>query len=244
MTIKQWIDRQSPIPLHEQCKEIILSRIKGGELKAGDAIPTEQELVESYGLSRTTVRQAINQLVHQGILQKVRGSGTFVTKTMLPLDLHNFTSFTEDMKARGRAPSSKVLYVGSTRAESAVLKALDTENPVLKIERLRLADGKPMGVHTSYLPGHYRITAERLKRDESLYVIFTRDYHIHLVAADEVLEATAADEHIAELLDVAVGSPVLRIERVSFDDRSRAQEYVVMHYRSDEYKYFVRLNRG
>jgi len=243
MTTQTWIDRQSSIPLHEQCKQLILSQIRGGVLKPGESIPPERELGERYGLSRTTVRQAVNELVQQGVLQKVQGSGTFVTKTVLPLDLHNFTSFSEDMRARGREPSSKNLFVGPAEADATIAKVLGTRNPLLKIERLRFADGKPMGIHTAHLPNSYQITAEQLERDKSLYLILARDYHVHLVAADETLEATAADENDAKLLDIAVGSPILRVERVSFDNRSQPQEYVVMRYRYDEYKYFVRLSR-
>lgn len=244
MTVQTWIDRRSPIPLHEQCKQLILSQIKDGTLESGDVIPPERELGERYGLSRTTVRQAVNELVQQGVLQKVQGSGTFVTKTVLPFNLHNFTSFTEDMKARGKDPSSQILFVGTVDAEPNILDVLGVKNPLLKVKRLRYAAGKPMGVHTAYFANSYQITAEQLERDKSLYLILARDYHVNLVAADETLEAAAADKYTAKLLDVSIGSPILRIERVSFDNRSQPQEYVVMCYRSDEYKYFARLSRS
>lgn len=244
MTVRTWIDRQSPLPLHEQCRQLLLHQIQAGQLKPGDAIPTERELGQQYGLSRTTIRQAINELVQQSILQKVQGSGTFVTKSVIPLDLHKFTSFTEDVRARGKEPSSTLLFVGLVNAEPEILSILGTDNPVMKIERLRAADGKPMGIHSAYLPRQFKITAEQLEQETSLYTILIRDYHVTLNAADETLEATAASKSDAELLGIPKGAPILRIERVSFDNRSQPQEYVIMRYRSDEYKYYVRLNRS
>lgn len=241
-----WIDRQSPVPLHEQCKQLLLGKIQQGELKAGEAIPPERELGERYGLSRTTVRQAVSELVQQGFLQKIQGSGTFVTKSSIPLNLHRFTSFSEDMLARGRQPSSRTLsvdLVDLTEVDEGVLTALGTDNPVQRVERLRLADGEPMGIHTAYLPRQYRIDAPTLEREGSLYTVLARDFHLHLVAADETLQAAEADERDAELLHISKGSPILRIERVSFDNRSEPKEYVLMRYRSDEYKYYVRLTR-
>lgn len=243
MKSQMWIDRQNPIPLHEQCKQLLLVQIQDGDLGPGDAIPPERELGERYGLSRTTVRQAVTELVQQGFLQKVQGSGTFVTKPAIPLDLHRFTSFSEDMRARGREPSSKVLSICITNVEQKILAIINTDNPVQKVERLRLADGKPMGIHTAYLPRQFQIDTKVLEQVGSLYTVLTRDYHLNLVAADETLEATAASERDAQLLEIPKGSPVLRIERVSFDNRSEPKEYVVMRYRSDEYKYYVRLTR-
>lgn len=243
MEVRAWIDRLSPIPLHEQCKQLLLGKIRQGQLRAGEAIPPERELGERYGLSRTTVRQAVNGLVQQGFLQKVQGSGTFVTKSNIPLDLHKFTSFSEDMVARGRKPSSKILFVDLTEGDEKILAALGTDNPIQRVERLRLADGKPMGIHTAYLPRQYRIDAQTLEREGSLYTVLARDYHLHLVAADEILQTAEADERDADLLHLPKGSPILRVERISFDNRSEPKEYVEMRYRSDEYKYYVRLTR-
>lgn len=238
-----FIDRQSPLPLHEQCKRLLLDRIRSGALQPGDAIPPERELGAIYGLSRTTVRQAVNDLVQQGILHKVQGSGTFVTKTVIPLDLHRFTSFTEDMKARERTPSSQILRMELSEAPEVVRRSLSLAGPAFMIERLRLADRKPMGIHTVYLPPELRIERAVLESEGSLYNALARIHHLHLVAADETLEAAPASARDARLLGLEKGAPILRVERVSFNNRSEPREFVEMRYRSDEYKYYARLNR-
>lgn len=238
-----WIDRESPLPLHEQCKQLLFTLIEKQHLKPGDSIPTERELGEQFGLSRTTIRQAVGDLVQQGILKKVQGRGTFVTRQAIPLDLHRFTSFTEDMRARGRVPSSSLRFAGLDEADPTVLQILKTSNPVMKIERLRLADNRIMGIHTAFIPKEFQFDPLLFEQNGSLYNILARQFNLKLVAADETLEAIAAIREEAEMLGIVTGMPILRIERVSYDDRGNPREYVVMRYRADEYKYYVHLSR-
>jgi GntR family transcriptional regulator len=237
-----WIDRRSPVPLHDQCKQLIMHQIRLGKLRPGESIPPERELEQRYGLSRTTIRQAILELVQQGVLQRVQGRGTFVAKTAIPLNLHHLTSFTEDMHARGKRPSARLLDLSIVPAEPAIRKALSSER-VIRIERLRLADDKPMGIHTSFLPEAFQIEEDALLREGSLYAILRRQHHLEFLTADETLEATTATEEESHLLEIAIGAPVLRIERLSYDARGEPREFVIMRYRADEYKYYVRLNR-
>jgi GntR family transcriptional regulator len=237
-----WIDRRSPVPLHEQCKQLLLQQIRLGKLQPGDTIPPERELEQLYGLSRTTIRQAILELVQQGVLQRVQGRGTFVAKTAIPFDLHHLTSFTEDMRARGKRPSSRLLELSVIPADPTIRDALVC-NTVIKIKRLRLADDKPMGIHTAFLPDAFKVDETSLNQEGSLYAILSRRHHLELFTADETLEAVTANEEESQLLGIVPGAPVLRIERLSYDSRGEPREFVVMRYRADEYKYYVRLTR-
>jgi GntR family transcriptional regulator len=243
MITAEYIDRRSPLPLHEQCKALILKQIASGEFKRGDRIPPERRLEEMYGLSRTTVRQAVSELVQRGVLQRIQGRGTFVTGSAAPFDLHQLTSFSEDMRARGREPSAKLLFAGLVDADDRKRDLLAVENPVFKVERLRYADGCVMGVHRAYLPARFAVDSADLERAESLYELLRQRFHVDLTTSDEVLEAGIATDEEAESLDLAPASAVLRIERLTFDQRGTPAELVEMCYRADEYKYFVRLKR-
>lgn len=238
-----WIDRNSPLPLHEQCKRLILDMIERGLIGPGGAIPPERTLCEQYGLSRTTVRSAVSDLVQQGVLQRAQGSGTFVTRRALPLDLHSLTSFTEDMRARGKVPSSCVVFAGLVQAEPGVATALAVIGKVMKLERVRFADDQVMGIHTAYLPEAYAFSKLDLQIEPSLHNLLARKFHVQLATAEETLEAVMASEEEARFLDISAGTPVLRIERTSYDNRGEAKEFCIMRYRADQYKYFARLVR-
>jgi GntR family transcriptional regulator len=238
-----WIDRDSPVPLHEQCRQLILNQIRQGELRPGDALPPERSLCEAHGLSRTTVRLAVLDLVQRGILQRVQGRGTFVTKRASPLDLHHLTSFSEDMRARGRTPSAKVLFADLITPAASVASALNATGEVMYLKRLRYADAQVMGFHDTFLPEAYRLTEADLEQEGSLHTLLARRYHLVLSTADETLEAGAATPEEAAHLKVPAGSPVLRIERLSYDAMGEPKEFCAMCYRADQYQYFARLVR-
>ncbi|MDQ3398766.1 MAG: GntR family transcriptional regulator [Deinococcota bacterium] len=229
--------------MHDQCKNLLLEQVRSGQLRPGSPIPTERQLEKQYGLSRTTVRLAITELVQRGVLQRIQGRGTFVIDTVSPLDLHQLTSFTEDMRARGLTASSKLLFAGLTEADARTLDLLHCANPVFKVERLRLADGRIMGLHRAYLASRYSIDGDVFDGNVSLYDLLSRKFHLELATADETLEAAIANEREVKLLELSPGEPVLRIERVSFDKTGTPVELVEMCYRASEYKYYVRLQR-
>lgn len=243
MKTAEFIDRRNPIPLHEQCKALLLARITSGELRPGDRIPPERRLEEMYGLSRTTVRQAVTELVQRGVLQRIQGKGTFVTGSAVPFDLHQLTSFSEDMRARGLAPSARLIFAGLVDADDRKLELLRTENPVFKIERLRYGDDRIMGMHAAFLPGRFALSGAELEREGSLYDLLGQRFHVELFTSDEVIEGGIASTEEAEALGVTAGAAVLRVERLTFDRLGSPVELVDMCYRADEYKYFVRLKR-
>jgi GntR family transcriptional regulator len=241
------IDRQSPVPLYHQLKEILLELIEGGEFAPNTSIPTEKELEEQYRVSRTTVRQAITELVNDGYLYRQQGVGTFVSRPKIGHNAQELLSFSDEMRRRRLKPGTQLLHFNRIVPSKKVARQLGllAGEEVYEIQRLRFVDSEPVGLHTSYLPVRNvpDLTYRKLEEYQSLYQLLQDEYEINIVEADETLEASLAHEDEAELLRIAKGSPVLLVERVSHSGQSEPIEFVKMVYRADRYKYHSRLRR-
>src|SRR5262249_40781590 len=147
------IYRHSPIPRYHQLKEILRERVRTGEWKPGDHIPSERELGETYGISRMTARQAITELVNEGVFYREQGKGTFVTRNKITQQLMTLTGFTEDISARGQHPSTQVLSAHMDVADAETIEHLRIEpsDPIFCVQRLRLADGEPLAIEYARL---------------------------------------------------------------------------------------------
>ncbi|MDW8325283.1 MAG: GntR family transcriptional regulator [Anaerolineales bacterium] len=237
------LDRNSPVPLHYQLRQMLLAKIESGEWKPGDLIPSEPELQELYGLSRTTIRQALSELVFEGRLTRHRGKGTFVAAgkfTHSP----NRLGLTHRLEEQGIRPGWRVLDERQVVAPAAVREALRINGRplVTRIRRLRLADEEPIGIHTVYLPEAIaaQINRAALQEGESLR------YLSHLPQmqgsrAHRTIEAVAATKADAKLLNVKPGSPILQIERVVVAADGTPLEYLQARYRGDRFKYQITL---
>ena len=242
------VDPNDFTPKYYQLANILRSRISNGELKAYQPIPSERQLEEIYAVSRTTIRQAIDLLVRQGYLYREHGRGTFVSPQKLQKGISELTSFSEDMKRRGLTPGQRILEIGYIQAPPEILQRLELppdQGEVLKVERLRLGDGVPMGLQTSYyaLPDGEIITREDLEAQGSIYQILQEKFHLIPTEADETLEVTLATPHEAMLLQISAGSPLLLSERVTYSQYRRVIEYVKILYRGDRYRYYAKLTR-
>src|SRR5262249_35076580 len=242
----QTIYRHSPIPRYHQLKEILRERVRTGEWKPGDLIPSERELGETYGISRMTARQAITELVNEGVFYREQGKGTFVTRNKITQQLMTLTGFTEDISARGRHPSTKVLAarMDVADAETAERLRIQPGTPVFSVQRLRLADGDPLAIEYARLcfRGCERLLEEELERN-SLYGILETKFGLPLMEAEQELEAGLAGGEDAELLRLAPGSPVLYTRRTTFTDRNQAIEYAKSVYCGNQYTFYTRLRR-
>ena len=214
-------------------------------LPAGHAIPPERTLAESFHTSRTTVRQALQELVAEGRLERFQGRGTFVAKPKVS-QLLQLTSHTEDMRAQGLEPSSQLLGVDTISADARLAELLKIRRGlrVVRIERLRMANEEPMALEATHLaekrfPG----LASRFAEGLSLYELLSEEYGVDLVDAEETIETTVADPFEADLLDTEVGMPLLMLSRHSFDDDGQPVEWVRSVYRGDRYKLVARLRR-
>jgi GntR family transcriptional regulator len=211
----------------------------------GSPVPPERELARDYGTSRTTVRQALAELVVEGRLLRRQGKGTFVAKPKVSQSLE-LASYTEGMRAHGLHPQTRILEIGYIAADEdlALLLGIRPGGRALRIHRLRLADGEPMSVDTSHLPARrFPGLRKQLKRHSSLYEALGSAYGVRLTEAEETIETVLADPHNADLLAVDVGLPLLLLSRHAVDVTGEPVEWAQSWYRGDRYKFVTRLRR-
>ena len=212
-------------------------------LSAGSPVPTERLLMAQLGTSRTTVRQALAELVGEGRLVRRQGSGTYVAEPKVSWPLR-MTSFTEQANATGRAASTQLIDARRDRAdeETAVRLGLRAGAPVHRIERLRLVDETPMALETSHLSAaRFPGLAKHLRRSDSLYRVLRDEYGVVPVTAEETIETASATPREADLLDTETGAPILMLSRHSFAADGTPVEWVQSWYRGDRYRFVTRL---
>jgi GntR family transcriptional regulator len=216
-----------------------------GSMAAGSPVPGERELADRYSTSRTTIRQALAELVIEGRLRREQGRGTFVAQPKVA-QLLELAGYTEEMRAHGLSPRTQVLGSGYQPAgqELSLLLGIRPAERVLRISRLRHADGEPMSVDVSYLaarrfPGLRR----KLSRDGSLYELLAAGYGVELAEAEETIETVLASPADARLLGVDAGLPLLLLSRRAFDTAGTPVEWSQSWYRGDRYKFVTRTRR-
>jgi GntR family transcriptional regulator len=238
--------RDGPLPLYYQLQEAIRERVHSGEWAPGDQIPTIRELCAMYGVSRITVVQALNTLALEGLLTRQQGKGVFVAQPKIEQGPVRLVSFTEDTSRRGHTASSTVLGLERIAAPGEIATRLELEPgaSVVVLERLRLADGRPMGLQKAYLPDRYFPgLAETVEPIQSLYRLLQVRYGVVPTQATDTYEPTTVDRATARLLGVQPGVPAFSVERITRDQRSRVIEFVVSVLRGDRYKVVLKLER-
>lgn len=238
------IDTGSPIPKYYQLKEIVRDMIEKEELKEGQPIPPERQFCEDYGISRMTVRQAIVELVNEGILYREQGRGTFVAGKKVKQESERLASFTQDMLERGMEVTSAVLEAKTTGAGPLVARLLgiDAGKRIIRLKRIRYADGEPMALETSHLL--YKVAEGILDMDmakRSLYEELDRR-GTSIARAEQSYEAVLVNDSEVEHLKIPLGSPALLMERVTFDSEDRPFEYAKSTYRADRYRITTTLH--
>lgn len=198
------LDRQSAVPLYYQIQQFLLEQIHSGVFRPGEAISSEQEISARLRVSRMTVRQALKSLCDQGVLYSQRGKGTFVSEVKLEKNFRNVLSFTEEMSNGGSRPGSNVLSFSITPADINTAEALriNTNDQVVSLRRLRLADEIPMAIEWSHIPAHFcPDLLETFDPRTSLYARLADGYGIHIAVTEEVAEAAVANAEEARLLN-------------------------------------------
>ncbi|WP_431040369.1 GntR family transcriptional regulator [Streptomyces sp. P9-1] len=241
MQLELSVDRGSPVPLYFQLAQQLESAIEHGTLTPGTLLGNEIELAARLGLSRPTVRQAIQSLVDKGLLVRRRGVGTQVvhSKVKRPLDL---SSLYDDLESAGQRPTTTVLVNTMVAASAEVAAALGvTEgSEVHRVERLRSAHGEPIAYLCNYLPvGLLDLDTGQLEAT-GLYRLM-RAAGITLHSARQTIGARAATAVEAERLREQAGAPLLTMQRVTFDDTGRAVEYGTHTYRPSRYSFEFQL---
>lgn len=234
------------VPLYGKVEELLASEIARGHLKPGDKLPSEDELLRRFEVSRITVRRAIQNLIQRGMVEIRRGLGTYVLAPVISQELSRLTGFVEDMDTHGRKASARVLSQGVIEANAEVARQLGVikGTRVMRIERVRLADSVPMSFDETYLPLEIgKQIAKNNLRVKPIFALLEEKYGIPLTEAEYRLEAAAAPARVAEALRIPEGFPIFRIERTSFTEGGHPIDYEILSYRSDLIRFVTRLGR-
>jgi GntR family transcriptional regulator len=239
------LERSNPLPLYYQLKEVLKQQIEAGHLAPHTAIPSEPELVAQYHVSRATVRQALTELVHEGLLYRQHGRGTFVCEPRVQQNLSELTSFSEELRRRGKRPGGLLLVSELVRGSSTVrgqLRLTDEEQ-VIRLERLRTANETPIAYEIDYLPypragGVYQRAKETA--EGSLYTLMTSE-GLHPYIAEQTLKADVASARESELLRISRQECGLRLICTTFDETGAPIAYTEAFYPGSQYEFHLTL---
>ncbi|MBU3144819.1 GntR family transcriptional regulator [Clostridium sp. CF012] len=233
------LDKNSSIPIYVQLEEFIRKKIKERVYLPGESLPTERELTELFGVSRMTIRQAISNLVHQGVLYKIPGKGAFISKEVIEKKLE-IESFSEDMEKRGLIPSSKVLYFEKIAPSSEIklkLQLSDNEE-VYFINRLRLANNEPMALEFCYLPEKYYNDLMKYNLVQcSLYKLMKEEYNVTFNYMKQNIKATNMSKKEAEMLLGKTKGFGLVSLKIIYNEDECPIEYTKTIYNPDRYSF-------
>jgi DNA-binding GntR family transcriptional regulator len=234
------IDRSSPTPLYFQLAQSIEGAIADGSLPTGSKLENEVLLAQRYGLSRPTVRQAVQALVDKGLLVRKRGVGTQVLQPHVRRSVE-LTSLYDDLSRGGEAPTTKVLSVDRIPAPADVAAELDLEpgDEIVALRRLRFTRGEPLALMTNYLPGRFDPSLDELA-ERGLYQ-YLRSRGVHLRVAHQRIGARLARADEARLLEEPPRSALLTMQRTAFDDQGAAVEHGRHAYRASRYDFETTL---
>jgi GntR family transcriptional regulator len=232
------------VPAYQRIQGAIRRAIESGGLLPGDAVPSERKLAHIHDVSLMTARHALATLEQEGVVERRRGIGTFVSPPKI--HFNKLMSYTEQMRGRSMAAGSKVLFaeIVDDEPEGTARLSLSPKSEVLKLQRLRQVASEPFAVETCYFSAKQfaGLLKEPLER-ESLFKILERRYDVVIGYADEEVDATAADSRTAELLGVAKREPLLRIRQVIYSTKGAVIVYVLGLYRSDRHNLVIRRFR-
>jgi GntR family transcriptional regulator len=242
------IDRQSDRPLYLQLTAILREQVRSGQLRPGQQLPGELVLCGLYGVSRTVVRQALADLDVEGVIERRKGRGTFISHRSVAQGLvQHLGGLHDDIKAMGRELRSDVrrLTIEWAQPEIAERLMVEVKAPVVVLERLRLVDGEPWVFTVSHLPVALAPDLVTLDlREQSLYGVLRDRYGIVLASSDRAVEACGADTDLAEALGIAEGDPILKLTSIGYDDNGTAVETFVAFHRADRSRFEVHLTRA
>ncbi len=222
------INPDSPIPIYYQLKEIIIEGINSGQWRLGEMIPSENQLCRAYGVSRNTAQRALDELVKDGILVRRQGVGTFVTEPKIEQAISHFYSFSDAVAARNMKHTADVLELEVMPASPKQAKALKLNEgeSVTALTRLRMVDGDPFVLETSYIPLRAAPGLDKIDfRERSLYKTLASEYSVYVTKAEEIFEPVLVGSSDSKLLQVEEGSPAILIERVAYSSSDEPVEH-------------------
>lgn len=233
-----------PVPAYRRIQKAIHKRIQSGELQTGDLVDSERDLARIHGVSLMTARQALKELEAEGLVERRRGAGTFVAQPRI--HFNRLVSFTEQMASRGFSAHSRLLCARLVNGDDEVTARLGLapDAKLVRLERLRMADGQPFAIEVCFLAADpFRDLLEASLERHSLFTLLEQKHGIQLAYADEEVDAIAATRKMEELLKVPRGTPLLRISQILFNTGGVATAYSLALYRSDRYSLLTRRYR-
>jgi GntR family transcriptional regulator len=240
------IEPLSPTPLYAQIKEILRARILDGSYLPHQQMPSESEMMAAFNVSRITVRQALSDLQNEGLIFRIHGKGTFVSKPKAFQDLGRLQGFGEAMRQMGYETFARVVSLRQVVPTPQVQERLQLAKraKVTELQRIRFLNREPISLDVTYLPVSIgtRLAKEDLAARD-VFVILENDYGLSLGHADLQIGSTLADEGLAQHLRVEEGSPVLVIERTTHTSDGTPIDYEHLYYRGDAFQYKVRVDR-
>jgi GntR family transcriptional regulator len=241
------LNKSTPVPLYFQLKQQVLERILSGTLSVDEQIPNELELGQALGVSRSTVRQAVSELVSEGYLHRVKAKGTFVSRPKVDEGfLQKLESFNSEMTQKGLRPSTKVLAQKAEPGPDKINRRLGIPpgSPVIYLCRLRYADGEPVVYLETYLPyDRYACLLEEDFSEQSLYSLLECKYNARVVKAVREIEAVPATPMEARFLNIPRNAAVCLVKTLAYTAGDVPVEYSVARYRGDRNKFSVELIR-
>jgi GntR family transcriptional regulator len=237
------LDASRPAPLYQQLSDCIRRQVLAVNWPADSAIPSERELMRLTGLSRMTVRQAIDSLTREGLLTRVHGRGTYIVPERVEQDIRGVYSFSERIRAQGRSPMTIPLETRQVLADrdEAVQLGIDLAEPIYRLVRLRAIDDEPVALNIVRIP--VRLCPGLLEFDmtSSLYAILTEQYNLPPLRSVDTLEAVAATREVAEPLGVRPGTPLSLMRRIATTRDDVPIELTEEYARSDRLRYRMHL---
>jgi GntR family transcriptional regulator len=237
---------QSPVPLYTQIKDILRARVLDGSYQPHQQMPSESDMMATFSVSRITVRQALNDLQNEGLIFRIHGKGTFVSKPKAFQELGRLQGFGEAMRQMGYETFSRVVSLKTVPPTPQVQERLQLPKRarVTELQRLRFLNREPISLDVTYLPlaiGQRLAKHDLAARD--VFLILENDLGLALGHADLQIGSTLADEPLARQLKVDAGSPVLFIERTTHTVDGTPIDYEHLYYRGDAFQYKVRVDR-
>jgi GntR family transcriptional regulator len=236
------LDKDLPVPLYHQLQAVLKAEIESRKWRADEQLPNETKIAERFGVSKITVRQALQKLAELGYIRREQGRGTFVARRKFDEGPRELTSFTEEMRRHDLAATSRILGQFVVEADAKVADALlvPLHSPVFVLMRLRLADTEPMSVQTAHIPAAF-VPGLEVTAGSSLYDVLQSRYQLYAARARETYFVAAAEARAAELLGIPEGSPVFTVERVTLLPNERPFEFVQSVVRGDRYSIVLDL---
>ncbi|WP_261509323.1 GntR family transcriptional regulator [Burkholderia multivorans] len=236
----------SPAPLYVQIKDTLRARILDGTYAPHSRMPSEHELCAMFDVSRITVRQALGDLQKEGLLFKLHGKGTFVSKPKAFQNVTSLQGFAEAMSSMGYEIVNQLRSLRIVKADRHLAAKLNVAEhaPLVEIHRVRLLNREPVSLERTWLPealGKRIASADLATRD--IFLILENDCGVPLGHADVAIDAILADDEIVDALRVEEGSPVLRIERLTHDASGAPIDYEHLYFRGDAFQYRLRIDR-